>query len=378
MSPALDIGIAVGACAVADGEVEDTEVEFSGTEQEVEVTEGIEVAEVGAVLGDFLVVLSEEHLGAAESILEGLAEEVAEGGAEELIAEHVEEAHGFVFHGVDEADPVDELGEAGADEFVIFGEVFRGHGEVGIEDEEDIAGGGGEGFADGAAFSAGQLLEDADVFVGVVAGGFLDGIESIIGGVAFDEDDFGAEAHVGGALDGGEDITGFIAGGDDDGAAVMGERGEGLGAGSGDHEDGEAEVFEEGGDPAVEEGAEDGGFDGPEDTVFLLDLFPAGEVQEVVQVVGGEPVLLGSGGFGAEAFGESEDGAPEVVEGIEDEAGVWGGELVEILENGLDVGKVVGEVGEDDVVEGPGGGGGVGGSEMEFEFGEALFGLLDD
>ncbi|MFM1943589.1 MAG: hypothetical protein RI897_2571, partial [Verrucomicrobiota bacterium] len=161
MAPALDIGIAVGACAVADGEVEYAQVEFRGAEEEVEIAEGIEVTEVGAVFGDLFVVLFEEDFGAAEGILEGLAEEVAEGGAEELVTEHIEEAHGFIFHGVDEADTIDELGEAGADEFVVFGEVFGGHGEVGIEDEEDIAGSGGEGFTDGAAFSAGLLFEEA-------------------------------------------------------------------------------------------------------------------------------------------------------------------------------------------------------------------------
>jgi hypothetical protein len=179
-------------------------------------------------------------------------------------------------------------------------------------------------------------------------------------------------------LDGGEDIAGFVAGGDDDGAVVMGGGEEVLWAGAGDHEDGEAEVFEEGGDPAIEERAEDGGFDGPEDAVFFFDLFPAGEMEEVAEVVGGEPVLLGCGGFGAEGFGEFKDGAPEVVEGIQDEAGLRGSELVEVLEDGLDIGEVIGEVGEDDVIELAGGGGGIGGAEVEFEVGEAFFGLLDD
>ena len=57
MGEAGDVRLAVAALVVADGEVDDAEVEPRGAEQEVEVAERIEVAEVRAVGGDPLVVL---------------------------------------------------------------------------------------------------------------------------------------------------------------------------------------------------------------------------------------------------------------------------------------------------------------------------------
>ena len=48
--------VAVGALAVADRQVDDLQVQLGGAEEQVEVAERIEVAEVGAVGGDALVV----------------------------------------------------------------------------------------------------------------------------------------------------------------------------------------------------------------------------------------------------------------------------------------------------------------------------------
>ena len=79
MLPALDVRVAVGAGLVADGQVEDAEVELRGTEEEVEVAEGVKVPEVVAVLGDEFVVFAEEDFGAAEGVLDALPEEVGEG-----------------------------------------------------------------------------------------------------------------------------------------------------------------------------------------------------------------------------------------------------------------------------------------------------------
>lgn len=75
MAPPLDVGFAVGAFAITDGDVADLEVEFVGSEKEVEVAKRIELAEVGAVGGDPLVVFATKHLGAAERVFDALAEE---------------------------------------------------------------------------------------------------------------------------------------------------------------------------------------------------------------------------------------------------------------------------------------------------------------
>lgn len=57
MFPAGDVGGAVGALAVADGQVDDLQVEFCRAEDQVEVAEGVEVAEVGTVRLDQFVIL---------------------------------------------------------------------------------------------------------------------------------------------------------------------------------------------------------------------------------------------------------------------------------------------------------------------------------
>ena len=63
---------------VAHGQVHDAQVQARGAEQQVEVAEGVEVAEVGAVRGDALVVLAVEGLGAAERVAHLLAEQPRE------------------------------------------------------------------------------------------------------------------------------------------------------------------------------------------------------------------------------------------------------------------------------------------------------------
>src|SRR4051812_24921212 len=70
-----DLGLAVRAVAIADGHLDDLEVLLRGAEEQVEVAERIEVAEEGAAVGDPPVVALEEHLGAAQRVLEPLLED---------------------------------------------------------------------------------------------------------------------------------------------------------------------------------------------------------------------------------------------------------------------------------------------------------------
>lgn len=72
MLPAGDVGRAVGPLAVADGKVDDLQVEFCRAEDQVEVAKGVEIAEIGTVGGDILVIFPPHDLGAAERILDGL------------------------------------------------------------------------------------------------------------------------------------------------------------------------------------------------------------------------------------------------------------------------------------------------------------------
>src|SRR6185295_20079494 len=94
--PALDVGLAVGARLIPNRQINDAEVEFGGAEQQVEITERIEITEVGAVAGNRLVIRTEENLRSAQRILDRLPEKPTERSAKKLVRHHVEEAHGLL------------------------------------------------------------------------------------------------------------------------------------------------------------------------------------------------------------------------------------------------------------------------------------------
>lgn len=78
MAEARYICRAIFALAVANGEVDDAEVELVGTEEEVEIAKGVEIAEEVAICGEADIVTTEHDLGAAEGILNGRLENPGE------------------------------------------------------------------------------------------------------------------------------------------------------------------------------------------------------------------------------------------------------------------------------------------------------------
>src|SRR5665213_1620495 len=101
MAPAPDIGFAPHALLVSHWQVDDLQVVLGGSEQQVEISEGIDFTEIRPVRGNRAIVLLAQHLGAAQRILEVLAEQPTEGNAKEFVADVVEEPHGPIFHGID-------------------------------------------------------------------------------------------------------------------------------------------------------------------------------------------------------------------------------------------------------------------------------------
>src|SRR4029434_7831310 len=87
---AADVGGAVGALVVAHGNLNDAEVELGRAEDEIEVPEGTEVAEVGSPRGQMRLVRAPDDLGPAQGVLDVLAYEHAQEQAEEPVAEEVE------------------------------------------------------------------------------------------------------------------------------------------------------------------------------------------------------------------------------------------------------------------------------------------------
>src|SRR5665213_1806536 len=75
VAEAGDLRVSVRAGVVAHGEVDDLQVQARRSEQEIEVTERIEVPEVRTAGGDLLVAAALERLRPAERVLDRLVEQ---------------------------------------------------------------------------------------------------------------------------------------------------------------------------------------------------------------------------------------------------------------------------------------------------------------
>ena len=72
MPPTRDVGRAIGAVTVADGEVYDFSVQLCRAKDQVEITEGIEISKIGTVRGDLFVIFAPHYFCAAKRIFNGL------------------------------------------------------------------------------------------------------------------------------------------------------------------------------------------------------------------------------------------------------------------------------------------------------------------
>src|SRR4051812_7658228 len=115
MAPTLDVGRAVIAGTVTDRDFYDLQAQPGCTEQQVEVAERVEVAEIGAILRDARIVGFPQDLGPAEGVLDRLPKQPRKSPAEKLVPHEVEKAHRLVGHGIDEAHAVDEIALSAAD-----------------------------------------------------------------------------------------------------------------------------------------------------------------------------------------------------------------------------------------------------------------------
>ena len=94
---ARDLRLAVAPARVAHRDLDDLQVELGGTEDEVEVAEGIEIAEVGAVRDDPPVMALQERLGAAKRIGQALVQEPSEEPRKDAVGDKVQKAHRVLF-----------------------------------------------------------------------------------------------------------------------------------------------------------------------------------------------------------------------------------------------------------------------------------------
>src|SRR3954466_8506345 len=98
MSPPLDVRGSVGTLPITYGQFHDFESELRCAEQEIEVAERIEVAEVRPVRRDRLIRFSAKHFRAKKRVLDWLSKHPTECEAEELFPDKVRKPHRLLFH----------------------------------------------------------------------------------------------------------------------------------------------------------------------------------------------------------------------------------------------------------------------------------------
>src|SRR5919108_989736 len=194
--PAADVRGSVRARLVADGQVDDLEVEPRCTEEQVEVAERVEVAEVRAACGELFVVAATKDLGSAERVLHALAHDALEEPREDFVTDRVQKAHRAGFHVIDETRAVDELApslDAGAVELC---EVLRANTEVAVEDHEQVVTGGSEARSHGVPLSLPRLRHEPNLALRMGVDLAHDLVTGSVRRPALDEDQLGSRTHL--------------------------------------------------------------------------------------------------------------------------------------------------------------------------------------
>src|SRR5882757_135079 len=216
------LGLAEGTRLVVDRGFDDLQVLLGGAEDQIEIAEWIEIAEIAALPRQHLVVLAQQHLGAAKGICHPGVDEIAEQISEAAVGDEVEWPHRLVFHGINQAGAVHEFRFSGFDHGVIFRQGFRRHRQVGVEDHQDVAGRRRKALANGIALALAVLLQNLDVpafFIGLAnAFAFL---ECIVTGISLDEDDFLMRREARHPQDRVLDIAALVTAGDDDARRIF-------------------------------------------------------------------------------------------------------------------------------------------------------------
>src|SRR5262245_59967958 len=196
-----DLSLAVAAAGVADGNLDRLEAELRGAEDQLEITERVEVPEVAATGLQARIVDARYRLRSAQRIGEALRQTPGEQQREALVGDEIEKAHRLILHRIDQARAVDELALAGAKRVPELRQLLRGHGEIGVEDHQHVAARGVEAGEDGIALAGSQLTHRLDVEFGMRRGDALDLLPGAVARMTFDEDDLELLGETGNAPD---------------------------------------------------------------------------------------------------------------------------------------------------------------------------------
>ncbi len=208
-----------------DRRLNDLQVLLGSAEDQVEIAERVEIAEVFALARQHFVIPAEQHLGAAQRVRHAGVDEIAEQVGKAAVGDEIERSHRLVLHGIDETGAVDELGFAAFDHRVIFRQGFRRHSEVGVQDHQHVAGRSGKALAYGIALALAVLPQHLDVPLLLV--GVADALafgEGIVAGIALDEDDLLVRTEFGHAQDRILDVAALVATGNDDARRIFAVR----------------------------------------------------------------------------------------------------------------------------------------------------------
>src|ERR1700722_77758 len=139
MAPTLDVGFSVDAFTVPDRQIDDLHIEMRRAKNQVEIAEGIEVAEIGAVVRDHLILGAAQDFCSAKRVFNALPQQPGKREAKELIAQEVEEPHRATFHRINQADAVYKLAAAGSPGIVEMRQVLRRNGQIRVQDHQNVA-----------------------------------------------------------------------------------------------------------------------------------------------------------------------------------------------------------------------------------------------
>ena len=221
MAPAVDVGLPVGALAVMHGHFNDFQPEPCRAKQQVEVAEGVKIAEIFPVRHDAVVIFFEQHFVCAKGIGEFLAEQEAENFSKRPIGDAIGKLHRAFVHFGDQPRAVDELAPAGSDRFVKFRQLFGSDGHIPVVNHQNVAGGSRKSLAECVAFRGTpgsfvrRLEHQFDVaLAGVFSNRPLDCFARAVGGAAFDENYFRMASHFRNTLHSRVNVAGFVAAAD--------------------------------------------------------------------------------------------------------------------------------------------------------------------
>src|SRR5258708_20078669 len=105
MLPPLNVCLSVNPFFIADWEVENLQIQFARTEEKIEIAERIEIAEVGSIFRDLLIIGFGQHFRSAKCILDVLSQQPTKEHPYRFVRTEIEKAHCFLVHRITSPPP---------------------------------------------------------------------------------------------------------------------------------------------------------------------------------------------------------------------------------------------------------------------------------